>query len=169
MVRPPAPADAPCQERREGPVRPVPPRMSTEDDVRDICAGLPETSWVLSAGVPYFRVGRRGFAKLRQDPEGLVVFVPGLAEKESMLRTRPDRFFTAPHYDGEPALLVRLAAVDRTTLRGLLERSWRLRAPDELRVAYERSTGLDEAEGRALREVFDRDMTSLVPQREERS
>src|SRR5215218_7532778 len=107
--------------------------MATEDDVRRIIASLPETSELLSAGLPYFRVSRRGFAKLRQDPAAVVVHTPGLAEKDALLREAPDKFFSTPHYDGAPAVLVRLDTVDVDELTELLVASWRLRAPEELR------------------------------------
>jgi hypothetical protein len=113
--------------------------MATEDDVRRIIASLPETSELASAGVPYFRVARHGFAKLRQEPEALVVFTAGLAEKEALIAAAPDKYFTSPHYDGEPAVLVHLAAVDVTELTDLLVTSWRLRAPAELRDGYDRT------------------------------
>jgi Uncharacterized protein conserved in bacteria len=112
--------------------------MATEDDVRRIIASLPETSELASAGVPYFRVARHGFAKLRQDPEALVVWTPGMAEKEAMIASAPDKFFTSPHYDGEVAVLVHLEAVDVAELTDLLVASWRLRAPEELRAGYDR-------------------------------
>jgi hypothetical protein len=113
--------------------------MATEDDVRRIVASLPETSEVPSAGVPYFRVARHGFAKLRQEPEALVVWTAGTAEKKQLIASAPDKFFTTPHYDGEAAVLVRLAAVDVTELTDLLVTSWRLRAPEELRAGYDRT------------------------------
>lgn len=112
--------------------------MATEDDVRRIIASLPDTSELLSAGVPYFRVLRRGFAKLRQNPDALVVWTAGLPEKEAMINSDPDKFFTTPHYDGAAAVLVRLAAVDVGELTELLTASWRLRAPDDAREEYDR-------------------------------
>lgn len=113
--------------------------MATEDDVRRIIASLPGTSELLSAGVPYFRVARHGFAKLRQDPAALVVWTSGASEKEEMLRTAPGKFFSTPHYDGQVAVLVRLEAIDVAELTDLLVTSWRLRAPDELRDGFDRT------------------------------
>jgi hypothetical protein len=105
--------------------------MATEKDVRRIIGSLPETSEVLSAGVPYFRVGRRGFAKLRKSPDALVVWTAGLPEKDALIQSDPDKFFSTPHYDDVAAVLVRLEAVDVTELTDLLVSSWRLRASDE--------------------------------------
>ncbi len=111
--------------------------MATDEDVRRIIADLPETSEVNSAGAPYFRVGRRGFAKLRQEPEALVVYAPGLPEKEALILSAPDKYFTSPHYDGQPAFLVKLAAVSVAELTELLASSWRLRASEELLATLE--------------------------------
>jgi hypothetical protein len=114
--------------------------MATEDDVRRICAALPETSELLSAGVPYFRVERHGFARLRQDPQALVVWTADVSDKESMLRACPEKFFTTPHYEGQPAILVRLDAVDVPELTDLLVSSWRLRAPIHLRELFDQES-----------------------------
>ncbi|KAA2265852.1 hypothetical protein F0L68_04235 [Solihabitans fulvus] len=119
--------------------------MATEHDVRQIIATLPDTSELLSAGAPYFRVSRRGFAKLRQNPEALVVHTRDLEEKDAMLRAAPEKFFTSPHYEGAPNVLVRLAAVDVDELTDLLVASWRVRAPEELRARFDQ--GLDARSG----------------------
>jgi hypothetical protein len=46
---------------------------------------------------------------------------------------RPDVFFTEPHYDGYPAVLVRLPAIDLDLLQVVLAQGWRCRAPRRLR------------------------------------
>ncbi len=40
-----------------------------------------------------------------------------LADREALLLGDPDVFFTTPHYDGYPAVLVRLEAVDPAAAR----------------------------------------------------
>ncbi len=44
----------------------------------------------------------------------------------------PETFFTEPHYDGFPAVLVRLAAVKPRRLEQLIEEAWRCQAPKDL-------------------------------------
>ena len=44
----------------------------------------------------------------------------------------PAAFFTEPHYDGFPAILVRLAAIDPDLLAKLLTDGWRIQAPKRL-------------------------------------
>jgi len=46
------------------------------------------------------------------NPEVLAVRVASLAEKEELLAADPEKFFTEPHYNGFPAVLVRLPAID---------------------------------------------------------
>lgn len=109
--------------------------MVTEDDVRRIALSLPATSEKLSYGTPGFRVRDRLFARIREeDEEGnvLVVWVADEGEKHGLVSSEPDKFFTTPHYDGHPILLVRFDAVDIEELRELLTESWRLRAPKKV-------------------------------------
>jgi hypothetical protein len=62
-------------------------------------------------------------------PEVLAVRVRDQAEKAALLAGDPDIFFTEPHYNGFPAVLVRLPAVTLAQLRSLLVAAWRCQAP----------------------------------------
>ena len=48
---------------------------------------------------------------MRTNPDALVVRMIDLADREALLKGEPDVFFITPHYDGYPAVLVRLEAV----------------------------------------------------------
>jgi hypothetical protein len=61
----------------------------------------------------------------------LAVHVP-LDVKEMLLASRPEVYFTTPHFDGWPAILIRLPAIPVKELRALLRRSWLERAPKKL-------------------------------------
>lgn len=63
----------------------------------------------------------------------------------------PDKFFTVPHYNGFPAVLVRLAAIDTDELTELLTTAWRLQAPKKWVAAFDAKTNADanEAEDKA--------------------
>ncbi len=112
--------------------------MATEDDVRRIALSLPETSEKPWFGTPGFRVKDKGFARIRAEAEGgLVVFVADPGEKEALLRSDPDVFYTTPHYDGYAVVLVNLETVDGDELRELLTDSWRLKAPKRALAAFE--------------------------------
>ena len=112
--------------------------MATENDVRRIALSLPETIEKPWHNTPGFRVKGKGFLRIRSEAEGgLVVFVADLGEKEALLASEPDKFFTTPHYDGYPTVLVNLPAVDVDALRELIVESWLLKAPKRLAAAHE--------------------------------
>jgi hypothetical protein len=112
--------------------------MATEEDVRQIALSLPETIEKPWFGTPGFRVKDKGFLRIRSEAEGgLVVFVSDLGEKEGLLASEPEKFFTTPHYDGHPTVLVNLPAIEVEELRELITESWRLRAPRRVLKAYE--------------------------------
>ena len=63
----------------------------------------------------------------------LAVRVANLAEKDRLLAAEPAKFFTEPHYEGFPAVLVRLEAVTVADLKRLLANAWRCQAPIDLK------------------------------------
>jgi hypothetical protein len=109
---------------------------TTEDDVRAIALALPETEERPSYGTPGFRVKDHLFARIRE-PGVLVLRLTDDGEKDFLIRAEPGKFFSTPHYDGHPSVLVRLEAVDRKELRELLTDAWRARAPKRLADAFE--------------------------------
>src|SRR5690606_18417866 len=119
---------------------PQPPRlgaMATEEDVRRIALSLPETTEKPWFNTPGFRVKDKGFLRIRTEAEGgLVVFVEDLGEKEALLASDPAKFFTTPHYDGYPTVLVNLPAVDEEELTELIVESWRQKAPARVLKTY---------------------------------
>ena len=111
--------------------------MATEDDVRDIALALPEVTEDQWYRTPAYKVAGKGFLRLRTEAEGgLVVFVSDLGEKEALLAANPQGYYTTPHYDGYPVILVNLAAVDLDELRELITESWRIKAPVKLRKHF---------------------------------
>lgn len=69
-----------------------------------------------------------------QPPDGpiLAVRVEDLGEKEAVLAAGPRGFFTIPHFDGYPAVLVQLRAATKTSLREALLDGWLACAPPGL-------------------------------------
>ena len=103
------------------------------DDIREIALSLPGAYEQASfGGRPSFRTKPRMFCWIRDNPEALMVFVESLEEKEMLLASDPDTFFTTPHYDGYAGVLVNLDVVERDEARELITDSWRLRAPKKL-------------------------------------
>jgi hypothetical protein len=66
------------------------------------------------------------------NPDVIAVRVVDETEKQAMLALEPEVFFTEPHYDGYPAVLVRLAAIDVSLLEKVIGDAWRVRAPRRL-------------------------------------
>ena len=115
--------------------------MATQDDVRRIALSLPATSEE-SDGFR-FRVEGKGFAWVWLEraapnaaripnPEAIAVRVANASEKDALLALDEAVFFTEPHYDGFPAVLVRLPAIDLDLLREVLITAWRCQAPKRL-------------------------------------
>ena len=120
------------------PWAPILRAVATEEDVRRIALSLPEViekSWY---GTPGYRVKDKGFLRLRTEAEGgLVVFVADLGEKEMLLASDPEKFFTTPHYDGHASVIVNLPAIDVDELTELIADSWRVKAPPKVLAARE--------------------------------
>ena len=95
---------------------------------------MAESTWFRT---PRLRVRKRSFCRIKEDGETLVVRVVDEEDKVALLRTDPEVFFTTPHYDGYPTVLVNLPAVDIDELRELIVESWRLKAPARVRRAFD--------------------------------
>ncbi len=111
--------------------------VADQDDVRRIALSLPQT--VEGTDRFAFSVLNKGKDKgfawswmervaprkpKVENLDVLAVRVAGAEEKEELLVADPEKFFTEPHYNGFPAVLVRLAAVDVDELRELLTDAW---------------------------------------------
>jgi hypothetical protein len=104
----------------------------TFDTVREVALALPEVEESTSWGTPAFKVRRKMICRLHdKHPDVLVVRID-MADKEYLIGSLPDVYFSLPHYDGYPAVLVRLPVVERDELRRLLTAAWRFVAPAKL-------------------------------------
>ncbi len=96
---------------------------------------LPEVEESTWFRTPSLKVRKRSFVRLREP--GVLVVLMDEDEKEELLRAEPDVFFTTPHYDGYPAVLVRLPAIDAEELREILIEAWRRVAPKRLQREFD--------------------------------
>jgi hypothetical protein len=62
--------------------------------------------------------------------------VEHLVAKEALLADDPAVFFTTPHFDGYPAVLVRLEEIGRDDLEEVVVEAWLARAPERLAREY---------------------------------
>ena len=72
----------------------------------------------------------------------IAIRVHDLAEKDMLLAAHPSTLFTEPHYNGFPAVLVRLAVVDVDELEELILNAWRCQAPPALVRRFDQQRGL---------------------------
>jgi hypothetical protein len=121
--------------------------MATWDDVRRLALALPHTTervaregllaWdVRDKTFAWERPLRRGDLQALGDaaPQGpvLAARVPDLGAKEALLAEGGDTWFTTPHFNGFPAILVQLDHVHPADLEELLVEAWLARAPKRL-------------------------------------
>jgi hypothetical protein len=124
--------------------------MVNEEDVRRVALSLPEVtqnpkgfgfsvhdkafawSYMERVDPKKARVGR---------PDVLAVRVADENEKQFLLIADPEKFFTVPHYDGFPAVLVRLEKIEADQLEELLIEAWRSKAPRTLVAAFDERRG----------------------------
>jgi hypothetical protein len=98
---------------------------------------LPEVEEGTWFRTPCLRVRKKSFCRMKEDGETLVVRVVDLEDKDALLRSDPEVFFTTPHYDGYAYVIVRLERVDLAQLVELIEDAWRLSAPKRVLAAYD--------------------------------
>jgi hypothetical protein len=120
--------------------------MAVWDEVRRIALELPETSERVSRGVPQWRVKDKLFVWERplrradlealgdDAPEGAILgaYVEHLVAKEALLADESGVFFTTPHFDGYPMVLVQLDQIGPDDLREVIVEAWLVRAPKRL-------------------------------------
>jgi hypothetical protein len=124
--------------------------VASWDDVRRIALALPETIERSPRDTCEWRIKDKGFVWERplrradlealgdQAPDGpiLAARVADLGVKEALLGDDPDVYFTTPHFDGYPAILVRLDRITVPELDELIVEAWLARAPKRLVKQY---------------------------------
>ncbi|HEY1538422.1 MAG TPA: MmcQ/YjbR family DNA-binding protein [Solirubrobacteraceae bacterium] len=123
--------------------------MADWDDVRRISLALPETE-ERGDDHPSWRVRDKLFVwdrplrasdlrALGDDaPTGPILGarVEHLGAKDALLADDPAVYFTTPHFDGYPAVLVRLGEIAVEELEELIVEAWLSRAPKRVVRAY---------------------------------
>jgi hypothetical protein len=124
--------------------------VASWDDVRRLALALPETSEGVSRDLRRWLVKDKGFVwerpLRRSDLEALGAAAPDgpilgarvehLVAKEALLADDPSVYFTTPHFDGYPAILVRLEEIGEEDLEELVVEAWLARAPKRLVKEY---------------------------------
>jgi hypothetical protein len=130
-----------------------PGRPARVEDVHALALAMPHvTSHPGTQGRPVYQVGGRSFVFFRNprpdafDPETgrryddvIVIWVPGEGDKLALVQEESSPFFTTPHFDGHPSVLVRgsrLGEVAYRELAEIVQDAWLSRASHRRRETW---------------------------------
>jgi hypothetical protein len=108
----------------------------TFEQVRLAAQAFPGVEDSTSYGTPALKVRGKLLARLHQSGECFVLRAE-LLDREILLQSDPNVFYVTDHYRDYPWVLVRFSAVDGRVLPDLIERAWRLVAPQSLVAKYD--------------------------------
>jgi hypothetical protein len=121
------------------------------DEVHRIALSLPRAiqdgsklRYLVDGGKAFAWTWKKRVHEKRARVEQLDVFGVRVAdeeEKQALIASDPAKFFTEPHYNGYPAVLVRLDAIDEDELAELLTDAWRNAAPRRLVAELDAGAG----------------------------
>jgi len=131
--------------------------MATWEDVRRLALGLPDTVEQDLHGLMSWRVHDKLFVWERplrkSDLAALGEAAPGgpimgarvehVGAKEALLADDPAVFFTTPHFDGYPAVLVLIEEIELDELEEVIVDAWLARAPKRVAAKYLDERGVD--------------------------
>jgi hypothetical protein len=126
-------------------------------DVHDIARSLPHVTVDRSGAKVVYQVGGKSFVFFRNPrPDALdeatgerltdviVIWVPDEADKAALLQDPNLPFFTTPHFDRHPSVLIRASELHRLSvaeLREVIQDAWLSRASARRANAWLEATG----------------------------
>jgi hypothetical protein len=129
--------------------------MATWEDVQRLALAMPDSSERRSRELRQWRVKDKLFVWERPlratdlaalgdaAPDGPILGarVEHVGAKEALIADDPAVFFTTPHFDGYPAILVGLDVIGLEDLREVVVEAWLCRAPPRLVRVYVDAAG----------------------------
>lgn len=109
----------------------------TPEEVRALILSFPEVEDSTSYGYPSYKVAGKFLTRLRSEDQSLVLGEVGFDEREMLMAAEPQVFHLTPHYEGYPCVLARIETIDPGTLKAMLTRIWRKKAPRKLVKAWD--------------------------------
>lgn len=124
--------------------------MATWDDVSRLALAMPEAVEADMRGNRAWKIADKLFVwerPLRKSdlaalgdaaPDGPILGarVEHLGAKEALIQSEPEIFFTTPHFDGFPAVLIKLPEIGLEELEEVVIEAWLARAPKRLTKQY---------------------------------
>ncbi|HLI42300.1 MAG TPA: MmcQ/YjbR family DNA-binding protein [Streptosporangiaceae bacterium] len=128
-------------------------RRARIEDVHELATGMPHVTVEHGKqGNPVYQVGGKSFVFFRTprpdatDPETgerypdvIVFWVPSESDKQALVQDEASPFFTTPHFDGHPSVLLRAGRIGELTLQELAEiiqDAWLARASPRQAAAW---------------------------------
>jgi hypothetical protein len=110
-------------------------RAARAEDVHELAAGMPHVTVVHgNRGNAVYQVGGRSFVFFRNPrpdavdpgtgeryPDVIMFWVPSDSDKQALVQDQGSPFFTTPHFDGHPSVLIRASRLGEITLQELTE------------------------------------------------
>jgi hypothetical protein len=134
-------------------------RPARVEDIHEAALAMPHVTVDGRPERPIYQVGRKSFVFFRTprpdafDPETgeryddvVVLWVADEGDKQALVQDESSPFFTTPHFDGHPSVLVRqsrLHEVDRDELVELVQEAWLAQASPRRAQRWLAERGLD--------------------------
>jgi hypothetical protein len=110
-------------------------RRARVEDVHELAMGMPHVTVTYGPhGNPVYQVGGKSFVFLRNPrpdaadpvtgeryPDVIMFWVPSESDKQALVQDQASPFFTTPHFDGHPSVLVRGSRIGELTRQELAE------------------------------------------------
>jgi hypothetical protein len=110
-------------------------RAARPEDVHELAAGMPHVTVVHGLrGNAVYQVGGKSFVFFRNPrpdaadpstgeryPDVIMFWVPSDSDKQALVQDQGSPFFTTPHFDGHPSVLIRASRLGEITLQELTE------------------------------------------------
>jgi hypothetical protein len=130
-----------------------PPHRARIEDVHELASGMPYVTVERGPrGNPVYQVGGKSFVFFRTprpdavDPETgerytdvIIFWVASESDKQSLVQDQASPFFTTPHFDGHPSVLLRASRIGELTrqeLTEIVQDAWLSRASNRRRTTW---------------------------------
>jgi hypothetical protein len=131
----------------------APPHHARIEDVHELASGMPYVTVERGPrGNPVYQVGGKSFVFFRTprpdavDPETgerytdvIIFWVASESDKQSLVQDQASPFFTTPHFDGHPSVLLRASRIGELTrqeLAEIVQDAWLSRASNRRRTTW---------------------------------